>query len=200
MNDIDVLTQLRDSLSGVHMDTPLELIVTRGTARRRRRFLGLAAAGVAAAGAVGLVVSGVDGHGNPSAPTGAGTAQLAAFSIADGPNGSSTLTLRKGAQYRLDPEALRQALADHGIPAVVTLGTSCDTDPEPSGLDRVVSSRRLADGSVMTTFTPSALPAGSKLSIGYFPTRTTVALIEDGAPLHCSNNAGQATNSKPVTG
>jgi len=53
-------------------------------------------------------------------------------------------------------------------------------------LDQVISSRRLADGSVFTTFNPAAMPTGSQISIGYFPTFTGFALIEDGASLHCS--------------
>jgi hypothetical protein len=188
MNDNDVLDQLSESMSGVHMQTPVEEIMARGRARRRHRLSALAAAGVTASVAVGLGLWGVGGSGNPSG--GGGSVQLAAFSVTSGPNGSSTLTLRKGAQYRLDPDALRDALAQHGIPAVVTVGEVCDTDPEPTGLDQVISSRRLADGSVFTTFTPSAMPAGSKLSIGYFPTHTIFALIEGDAPLVCGDSAG----------
>jgi hypothetical protein len=190
MNDNDVLDQLSESMSGVHMLTPVEEIMVRGRARRRHRLSALAAAGVTASAAVGLGLWGVGGSGHPSG--GGGSVQLAAFSVTSGPNGSSTLTLRKGAQYRLDPDALRDALAQHGIPAVVTLGKVCDTNPEPTGLDQVVSSRRLADGSVVTTFTPSAMPAGSKLSIGYFPTHTTIALIDGVAPLLCGDGVGSS--------
>jgi hypothetical protein len=60
----------------------------------------------------------------------------------------------------------------------------CDTHPEPEGLDQVISSSRLADGSVFTTFNPAAMPTGSQISIGYFPTFTDFALIEAGAALH----------------
>ena len=84
----------------------------------------------------------------------------------------------------------------------------CDTDPEPSsGLDQVISTDRQADGSVVTTFDPAALPAGTEISIGYFSSYTAFALIVTGAPLHC--NAGPRSSlsgttpghvSKPVTG
>lgn len=188
MNDNDVLDQLNESVPGAHMHTPVEQIMARGRARRRHRLSALAATGVAASVVAGLGLWGIGGSG--ATPGTGGSVELAAFTVASGPNGSSTLTLRKGAQYRLDPDALREALAQHGIPAVVTLDKVCDTNPEPAGLDQVVSSRRLPDGSVVTTFTPSAMPAGSKLSIGYFATHTSIGLIEADAPLVCGDTSG----------
>ena len=192
MNDNDVLWKIRDSVSGVHMDMPVDAIVARGRARRRRRLSGLAGAGAAAGVALTLGLTGITSSGNASPAATSNSAQLAAFTVVSGPGGTSTLTLRKGKQYRLDPGALRQALAQHGIPALVTVGSMCDSTPEPAGLDQVLSTRRLADGTVVTTFNPAAMPAGSKLSIGYFPTRTQFALIEDGAPLTCSSNPGSS--------
>jgi hypothetical protein len=44
--------------------------------------------------------------------------------VTNGPGDSTTLILRKGPQYRLDPSALRKALARHGIPALVTVGAA----------------------------------------------------------------------------
>jgi hypothetical protein len=192
MNDNDVLWKIRDSVSGVHMDMPVDAIVARGRARRRRRLARLTGAGAAAGVALTLGLTGIMSSGNTSPPATPNSAQLAAFTVVSGPGGTSTLTLRKGKQYRLDPGALRQALAQHGIPALVTVGSMCDSTPEPEGLDQVLSTRRLADGTVVTTFNPAAMPVGSKLSIGYFPTRTAFALIEDGAPLTCSSNPGSS--------
>ena len=192
MNDNDVLWKIRDSVSGLHMDMPVDAIVARGRARRRRRLSALAGAGAAAGVALTLGLTGITSSGNTSPAVTSNSAQLAAFTVVSGPGGTSTLTLRKGKQYRLDPGALRQALAQHGIPALVTVGSMCDSNPEPAGLDQVLSTRRLADGTVVTTFNPAAMPAGSKLSIGYFPTRTEFALIEDGAPLTCSSNPGSS--------
>ena len=192
MNDNDVLWKIRDSVSGVHMDMPVDAIVARGRSRRRRRLSGLAGAGAAAGVALTLGLTGILSSGNTSPPAASPGAQLAAFTVVSGPDGTSTLTLRKGKQYRLDPGALRQALAQHGIPALVTVGSMCDSTPEPEGLDQVLSTRRLADGTVVTTFNPAAMPAGSKLSIGYFQTYTVFSLIEDGAPLTCSSNPGSS--------
>jgi len=206
MNDNDVLDQVRESVSGLSMHTPVEAIRAKARARRRRRISGLAAGGVATVVAVAGLFAVIGGRdtGSPANP---GVARLAAFSVGGGPGGA-TLTLRKGAQYRLDPDALRQALAGRGIPAVVNVGSMCDSVPEPQGLDQVISSHRDADGSVFTTFDVAAMPAGSMISIGYFPTHTEFALIEEGAPLHCSTSpnpgsppaaTGDGPHAQPVT-
>jgi hypothetical protein len=206
MSDDEVLLQVRDSFAGVHMHTPAETILAKGHSRRhRRRTTGLAVTGAAATLALALVLTGITSSGNT--PTSPNTARLAAFTMTNAPDGQSVLTLRKGAEYRLDPIALRQALAAHGIPAVVSIGTRCDTSPEPSsGLDQVISTNRLADGSVITTFDPAAMPAGTEISIGYFSNYTAFALIETGAPLRCSTGPRSGSNgtahgqvSKPVT-
>ncbi len=194
------LTRVSEALSPVHMETTVEAIFGKARARRRRRASGLAVAGVTAGVAVTLAATGVLSPSSTPLPTGANAPRLAAFSISDGAGGQSTLTLRKGAQYRLDPAALRAALAQHGIPAVVTVGESCDTDPEPPGLDAVVASNRQTDGSVVTTFNPSAIPAGAKVSIGYYPQRTTVALIEGGAPLRCAVAPARAASGPSPVG
>src|SRR5262249_13400515 len=112
-------------------------------------------------------------------------AALTAFTLRGGPAGSATLTLHKGAQYRLDPDALRRALAAHGIPPLVTVNKSCDSSPEPDGLDNVVTTYRQDDGNVFMTINPAAMPIGAQLSIGYFPSHTTFNLIETNAPQRC---------------
>jgi hypothetical protein len=196
MNDNDVLDRVSRSVSGIHMHTPVEEILTRARARRRHHLFGLAGAGAAAAIALSVALLAVTGSGGSPSPTRPAAPQLVAFTVVSGPNGLTALTLRKGAQYRLDPEALRQALAQHGIRAVVNVGSMCDTNPEPNGLDQVISSRRLADGSVFTTFDPAAMPAGSEISIGYFPTFTGFALIERGASQHCTTDPGRPAGAR----
>jgi hypothetical protein len=195
MNDNDVLDRVSQSVSGVRMSVPVEEILARARVQRRRRLSGMGAAAAAAGTALAVALLAATGSGGSPAPDRSATPRLMAFTVTTGPNGSTALTLRKGAAYRLDPDALRRALAEHGIPAVVNVGRMCDTDPEPIGLDQVISSHRLADGSVFTTFTPAAMPAGSEISIGYFPSFTTFALVEHGAALHCSAEPGAAAGT-----
>jgi hypothetical protein len=193
MNDNDVLDRVSQSVSGLHMHTPLDEILARARVRRRRRLSGIAWAGTAAGLALTVALLAVTRSGGSPSPQIPARQQLVAFTVMSGPNGSTALTLRKGAQYRLDPDALRQALAQHGIPSVVDIGKICDTTPEPNGLDQAITSRRLADGSVFTTFNPAAMPAGSEISIGYFSTFTSFALIDEGAALHCTTSPGMPT-------
>jgi hypothetical protein len=184
MND-EVLTLLTDHFSRIEMTTPLPEIQAR--ARRHRKTRRVAIAGVAGAataiavGAAALAAAPANHSANNL------EAQLTAFSVSAGADGTSALTLHKGQQYRLDPAALRQALAQHGIPALVTVGKACDTTPEPTGLDQAVTAARHPDGSVTLTINPRDMPAASELSIGYFPTKTVFALIEQGGSLHCSS-------------
>ena len=149
----DVLTRIADQFSDIQMKLPVEQIYARARTRRTRRRRATVVATGAAALAAGLTAVAVTGSGAHQPPP--VTAQLAAFSVSAGPNGTSALTLRKGEQYRLDPVALRRALADHHIAALVTIGKTCDTAPEPEGLDQVVVSQRQSDGSVTLTINPT---------------------------------------------
>lgn len=192
MNDHDVLEQVRDGLSGLHMSTQADTIIARArTRRRRQQVTGASAAGVAACTALTLGLTGIMSSGNaPPARSGPsqGHARLeAAFTITSGPHGSSKLTLRKGG--RPDPATLRRALARHGIPALVTVGRHCDTaSPQPAGLTEVITSRRTSGGTVTLTIKPAAMPAGSVLSIGVFPAQTSISLVRSGARLICTKN------------
>jgi hypothetical protein len=113
---------------------------------------------------------------------------LAAFSVTSGPGDNTTLIVRKG--ERLDPAALRQALARHGIPALVTVGTFCRSTPGAPGIGNVLQPSDQADGSGMV-INGHAIPPGTKLSIGLFPSYTRMLLIKDGAPLSCGSTSSQ---------
>jgi hypothetical protein len=184
MNDNDILDRVSASVSGLHMETPVDAIVARGHVRRRRRTSGTAAVGVAAAAGLALSLVMVDrGQHTPAASNGA--VQLASFTLVSNTNGTATLTLIKG--IPLDAGALRQTLAAAGIPAVVNVGRTCDSHPQPVGLDEVVSPQWRSDGSVVLMITPSAMPAGAELSIGVFPDGKTWSLATIGAPMTCSS-------------
>jgi hypothetical protein len=216
MNDDDelnhsaVLSAVRDSISGLPMPAAprLEAITARGRARRHRRLAGLSMAG---AGACAALAAGLAGGWGPAglAPA-AGPAprhnatpvHLAAFSVAAGPDGTTTLTLYPG--QVANPNAVRQALAEHGIPALVTAGQFCRTAGQPApgvGDVAVFAGQPPAPGSQPRpgrTGEPgpiviygSRIPAGVKLSIGYRQNsqdrEISFTLIEAGAPLTCTS-------------
>jgi hypothetical protein len=202
----DVMRQVRESFSGLHMEMPVENVFTRSRNRRRRRLSELAAATAATAGVVAAMTLTLGApaptrSGNPPPQPSPRPVKLAAFSVTTGPDDSTRLIMRKGPQYRrLDPSALRQALARHGIPALVTVGTFCRSKAgAPAGLGQVLRPSSPADGSAMV-INGHAMPPGTKLSIGYFPghTRTAIhnaairmALIKDGARLSCGSTSRQ---------
>jgi hypothetical protein len=187
MNDSDVLDHVRQAAADIHMDVPVEAIIARARARRARRRR-VVAVGACATMALAALAVGAEQARSPSGHPAPLAAHLATFTVSTTPGGSTALTLRKGHEYRLDPDALRQALADHGVPALVSVGKTCDTNPEPNGLDEVLSSTRNADGAVYLTIDGAAMPSGAELSIGYYPTGTSFGLIEAGAPLHCASH------------
>jgi hypothetical protein len=183
INDTDLEQRVRESATGLHMQTPVDTILDNARRRRGSRRIVLSAAATVGCIAIALVALGLDAnHGTPGTPN----ARLVAFTLSTETGGSTSLTLHKGAQYRLDPDALRRALADHGIPALVTVGKTCDTNPEPAGLDQVVTAYRQSSGDVFITINPAAIPAGAELSIGYFPSHTSYGLIEQHAPRSCT--------------
>jgi hypothetical protein len=212
MNDYDepnecaVLDAVRDSVSGLPMPAAprLEAITARGRARQRRRLAGLSVAG---AGACAALVVGLAGTGGSAglAPQARLTphhtttpVRLAAFSVVAGPDGATTLTLYPG--QVANPDAVRQALAAHGIPALVTAGKFCRTADQPApGVGAVVELQ--AGQSQKTNLRPgdgkpspiviygSKIPNGVELSIGYRQdaqeNEISFSLIQAGAPLTC---------------
>jgi hypothetical protein len=194
-DDDDVICQVRESFSGLRMDVPVQRVFAISRARRRRRLSGLTAAAAATAGAAAAMTLAHSGPaparpGNPPAAS-PGPVRLAAFSVTSGPGDSTTLILHKGPKYpRLDPAALRQALARHGIPALVTVDTFCRSTPgPPAGVGKVLHASQ-ADGSAIV-IDGQAMPPGTRLSIGLFPQYTRMLLIKDGAPLSCGSTSHQ---------
>ena len=172
MSDTEVLRAASDSLSGLPTAAPPDVgtIMARGRARRLRRFsavAGLSVAGAAAGTALALGLTGVLGPARTP-----GTIRTAAFTLASNSNGTDTLTINP--KELLDPAALQSDLAQVGIPAKVTSGSFCSSDPHPSGFSQVVSvnwpSNVSPQSGVQPTITidPSAMPAGAALSFGYF--------------------------------
>jgi hypothetical protein len=218
LNDGAVLSAVHDSISGWPMPAAprLEAIEARGRARRRRRLGGLS---VAAAGACAALVVGLSGGApaaRPATPAASASHQhvsgvrLAAFTVAAGPDGTTTLTLYPG--QVADPNAVRQALADHGIPALVTAGEFCRTAVQPTpGVGDVVTlggpGLIQVPGNGQPTAKPgpvviygSRIPSGVELSIGYRQdsqrNEISFSLIVANAPLTCTS----IPDSGPHTG
>ena len=155
--------------------------------RRPGRVRGYVAATAAAAAVIVAVVGLARCHGPGPTP---GPARLASFEVSTAPGGLVKLTLSPG-QLR-DPGALHQAPAKVGVPAVVTVGKVCYV-PGPSAiLTQVLSSppQHLPDGRTVWTITPSAIPKGIELSIGYYHVAAGfgihVTLVPDHAVLTCT--------------
>jgi hypothetical protein len=210
MNDHDtVLDALQDSLGAVTMRTPVERIVAAGRARRRRRRL---AGGVVGAAVVAGLAVGVTTYGAPSPSPGVGASaaggvhvRAAAYTVDSNPDGTVRVTWDK-ARYFEDHAGLQAALRRAGFPVLIKVGEFCRGPQDDgtlgpggvgTGVDRVMKGERSADGKVTFVFTPSAMPAGTQLFIGYLtPAQRTAndrlgsveRLVPTGAPLTCTTD------------
>jgi hypothetical protein len=210
MPDIDQMTespelrQLRDSMSAVPMPErpPLATIATRSRAHRRRqvtRATRVTVAGaVAAAGATAVVVSGAF----TAAPR-TGTIRTAAYTLQQNANGTDTLTLNPTELF--DPAQLQSDLASYGVPAKVTSGSFCTSDPEPAGFAQVVSppgggTFRVGSGQQPSmTIDPSQMPSGTELSVADFQLTQGDLAGEDQADLDLINASSFTCTSTPPT-
>jgi hypothetical protein len=181
MNDNDTVTVVRDSLAtakdslaGVHMDTPLEAIVRNGRARRRRHTLltGVTGAMAVMAGAV-LVVTTLAPSGRPSGPSGhvgsqTPTAQLAAWMVDRQINGDIEVTVRQLS----DPSGLQSTLRADGVPTNVTAPGQPDPSCRPYPMSQALftsvyhADKTSASGDTVLIIDPSALPSGVGIQIG----------------------------------
>jgi hypothetical protein len=206
LNDSAVLSAVRDSISGMPMPAAprLQAITARGRAHRRRRLGGLSIAGAGACAALAVGLAGGSGSAGPAPQHETPPVHLAAFSVAAGPGGTTTLTLYP--RQVINPDAVRQALAEHGIPALVTAGKFCRTADQPSpGVGQVVVLPHLRQqvtggqppwpartgGPGPIVIHGSAIPRGVELSIGYRQDpqdrEISFSLIKAGAPLTCTS-------------
>ncbi len=114
MNNDDLITAMRESVTGVHTTTGLEQIVRRGRAiRARRRIPGLAGTPAVAAGAI-LAVAALTPAGHQADHQ--ATAQLAAWTVTKLADGNVSVTIRE----LKDPAGLQSTLRADGVPASVT--------------------------------------------------------------------------------
>ncbi|MFF3469037.1 hypothetical protein ACWCQN_43785 [Streptomyces sp. NPDC001984] len=219
-HDMDVLDALKDSLDDITMDTPIEQIEAAGRARRRRRRFVGTTAGVAAAAGLAL---GVPTHGNPStAPptagnsTGAGAVHIrtAAYTVDTKKDGTVHVSWDKQ-RYFKNHAGLQAALRKAGFPVLIKEGEFCKAPQDDGALDpsgvgpgvrEVMRGEREDDGKVTFVFTPSAMPAGTQLFIGYLNEAQLASvhgnpgsverLVPTGVPLTCTTDLPPA-HSRP---
>lgn len=169
----DSLITAKDSLAGVHMDTPPDAIARNGRARRRwHRLTGLTGAMAVIAGtALAATALAPSGHaashsGHPASHP--RTAQLAAWTVAKQANGDITVTIRQLS----DPSGLQSTLRADGVPASVSfLGQqdlSCRLYPMTQALFKSIYQAQNAarSGNTILVIRLSALPSGAGVQIG----------------------------------
>jgi len=169
----------------------------RRRARTRQSLGGLSVVGVVGAGvALGLGVTG-------SSPAhGTGTIRTAAFTLVSNTNGTATLTINS--IVLVEPGTLRSDLAHDGIPAMVTTGRFCSSDPAPAGFSQVMSFQKPdrsevpkppGNAEATVTINPAAMPAGTELSFGNFQLAnaedTSLTLVNKGS-YTCTSTAPTA--------
>jgi hypothetical protein len=118
------------------------------------------AATAAAAVVLGLGLTGTSGSA-PARST--GSIRTTAFTLVEHANGTATLTINP--DVLLDPGTLQSDLRHDGIPAIVTAGSFCSSDPVPAGFNQIVTGQKPSD---TMTINPAVMAAGTELSFGYF--------------------------------
>jgi len=169
----DSLTTAKDSLAGVHKNTPADVIAREGRARRRRHALASLAGATAAVAGIALAITALAGPGHPTSQSGSparhtDAVRLAAWTVAKQANGDITVTVRQLS----DPSGLQRTLRADGVPASVTSVTSpapsCHPYPMTQALLASVypGQKTTGAGTTVLTIDPSALPSGAGVQLG----------------------------------
>jgi hypothetical protein len=168
MNDSELMTAVRESVSDVHAATQVEQIISRGrTVRAWRRIRSLAVALTAAAGAVvaiaALLPAGHPAHHQPGA-------ELTAWTVTRRPGGDVAITIRQ----LFDPAGLQRELRAAGVPASVTFVASpryppsCRAYPASRAVLRQVFPPHPGAANDAIVIHPSALPPGAAVYLNDF--------------------------------
>jgi len=160
MNDDDLITVVKESVTNVHMNVPAEQIISRSRALRARRQIPVLAATLTGAAAVALAVTAL------LPPNQQPEARLAAWTVAKGADGDIDVTINQ----LHNPAGLQSALRADGLPVNVRFSgdspiASCR--PYPSGQDvlRAAVQISTSDSNPYLIINPSALPADTGLAI-----------------------------------
>lgn len=201
MSDNEVLRAACESLSAMPVASApdVEAIMARGRARRRHRLSAVAGVSVAAAAGTALAL-GLTGVLGPARTP--GTIRTTSFTLVSNSDGTATLTISP--KELLDAAALQSDLAQYGIPAKVTAGSLCTSDPAPAGFSQVVSdlpgpgtATPLDRVRPSVTIDPAAIPAGTELSIGNFQLSSGEFAGEQQADVVLIDTSSYACSSTP---
>jgi hypothetical protein len=159
--------------------------------------VGIAVAAAAGAAVLSLGLTGAFGSA-PSRDT--GTIRTVAFTLVKHANGTVTLTINQ--DVLLEPSTLQSDLRQDGIPALVTTGSFCSSNPSPAGFNQAVVAGQQKTAPTFT-INPAAIPAGTELSFGYFklanaagtgnPGQESAAALIDTNSYTCASTAPTAT-------
>jgi len=165
VNDDEVITAVREQRDKVRSHTPVDQIISRGRTVRARRRTSRAVAGLAVVAAAGTALAlGLTGVLGAAPARSTGTIRTMAFTLVEHANGTATLTINPN--VLLEPSILQSDLQQDGIPAMITTGRFCFSDPSPAGFNQVVTGQRSSPDTM--TINPAAMPAGTELSFGDF--------------------------------
>jgi len=186
--------------------------------------IGLAAATAAVAAVAGALGVQAFTHSGaapantvPGVKSGSVHIHTAAFAVDSYSDGTIHVTWNKN-QYQ-DSAGLQQALRAAGFPVLIREGVFCmgphdngylDPSGVGPGVGQVMQGEQEADGSVVFVFTPSAMPHGDELFIGYLsPSQLAVThgrpgsverLVPTNAPLTCTTQPPPANTGHQNTG
>ena len=159
---------------------------------RSRTAAGIAVAAVAAAAGAGIGYAVTSSHPAGHAATGH-TVHIHAtdFSVDSSGAGTVTVTIMRN-HVHIDPAALRHALAEAGVPALVTAGRVCYVPGPSAALGQVLGPpQHRPGGATVLTIVPAAIPRGQELSIGFYRLPggggIHVGLVPEKAPLTCTS-------------
>ena len=200
----------------------------RAAAAMRRQAVraSVLAVGIGVAVAAGFAFGGPSpGHRQATPPRVAPSAgaapvhiRTAAFSVDTYSDGTIHVTWDKSQyiQYGQHIAALQQALREAGFPVLIKEGVFCrgpndsgylDPSGVGTGVGRVMKGEDQPDGTVVFVFTPSAMPAGEELFIGYLsPAQLAIThgrpgsverLVPTGVPLACTTQAPAPHSRQP---
>jgi hypothetical protein len=147
------LTEVRDSMSDVHMTIPESAIFATAKKRRTRRGIAAAMTAGCAAIALGLALA------LPGGQARAVHMHLAAWSVDTNSNGTVTVTVHE----LTHPALLARVLGEAGVPAVIALNAQCLNQDNQNAL---AQSGALRSGRAGVVIHPAGIPSNTRILFG----------------------------------